>query len=181
MGSAQDSTLEAADAVETVDMAAVSSSLSPPADQEKVTQLLGLAKQSLKAYRLTSPRDNSALHYYKQVLQLDPDNEDAKGGVREIATRYAWLADQAMAKSQYTKARRFARLGLSINPSDRHLLTLQIRASQQISKSTTDNKKITDTPNIPESTSERVWRSIQEAFSKDPSANTQSQRSFQNK
>ena len=98
--------------------------------QQEIEQFLNLAKKSLDNLRLTTPKDNSALFYYRQVLELDPDNAVAKKGITEVATRYAWLAKREFRRFNDVKAKRFIALGLSIAPSHPQLLALQAQASE---------------------------------------------------
>jgi serine/threonine protein kinase len=92
---------------------------------KEVKRFLTLAGESLRDYRLTIPADNSALHFYRRVLALDPQNARALRGFKEIATRYAWLAERAIEHSQHAKAKRYIELGLSVDPQHPHLLALQ--------------------------------------------------------
>ncbi len=94
-------------------------------DKDAIKQFLALAGESLKDYRLTVPVDNSALHFYRRVLELDPQNANALQGLKEIATRYAWLAEQAIERSQHAKAKHYIELGLAVEPRHPRLLTLR--------------------------------------------------------
>jgi hypothetical protein len=100
-------------------------------NKEVIKQFLALAGESLKDYRLTVPVDNSALHFYRRVLELDPQNASALQGFKEIATRYAWLAEQAIERSQHVKAKRYIELGLLVDPHHPHLLALQERTGER--------------------------------------------------
>jgi hypothetical protein len=94
-------------------------------DKEVIERFLALAGESLKDYRLTVQADNSALHFYRRVLALDPQNASALQGFKEIATRYAWLAEQAIERSQHAKAKHYIELGLAVEPRHPRLLTLR--------------------------------------------------------
>jgi hypothetical protein len=96
-----------------------------PTDAERIERFLALAAESLKDYRLTIPVDNSAIHFYQRVLLMDPQNATALQGLKDIATRYAWLAEQAIDGSQTGKAKRYIALGLSVDPQHPHLLALR--------------------------------------------------------
>jgi len=95
---------------------------------EDIDRLLAAAQDSLTAYRLTTPRDQSAFHYYQRILALDPDNPEAQQGLTQITTRYVQLTRQAIRRSDYSKARRYAKAGLTIDPQHPELQTLQSRA-----------------------------------------------------
>ncbi|NJN45557.1 MAG: hypothetical protein HC808_02630 [Candidatus Competibacteraceae bacterium] len=95
---------------------------------EEITSLLAAAQESLAAYRLTTPRKESAFHYYQRVLALDPDNPDARQGLAQIATRYVQLTRRAIRSYDYSKARRYATAGLTVAPEHPELLNLQAQA-----------------------------------------------------
>ncbi|MEE4380017.1 MAG: protein kinase [Candidatus Competibacteraceae bacterium] len=95
---------------------------------EDIDRLLTAAQDSLTAYRLTTPRERSAFHYYQRILALDPDNPDAHQGLSQITTRYVQLTRRAISRSDYSKARRYAKAGLTVDPEHPELLTLQSRA-----------------------------------------------------
>jgi serine/threonine-protein kinase PpkA len=91
----------------------------------KVEKLLSQADAALKKYRLTSPRNRSAYHYYREVLKLDPHNKAASRGIRRIADRYTTLADKALKKGDEDKSRAYVKRGLSLNPRNKNLLAMQ--------------------------------------------------------
>jgi hypothetical protein len=73
-------------------------------DQEGIDELLHRAQAALAGNRLALPVDTSAYYYYKKVLELDPDNSQARDGVTHIADQYLALAKKAIEKGQHTKA-----------------------------------------------------------------------------
>ncbi len=96
----------------------------------KVEELLSQADAALKKYRLTSPRNSSAYHYYREVLKLDPHNKKAFRGIRRIAERYSTLADKALKKGDEDKSRVYVKRGLSLNPRNKNLLAMQQRLDE---------------------------------------------------
>lgn len=122
---------QAAEAPSSQQVAAVSSSRPrASATKREIERLLALADTSLTAYRLTTPPETSALHYYRQVLQLDPENKEAARGFIEITRRYSWLAQQRIDKGDYTTARRYIDLGLKVDPGNQGLLELKRNIGQ---------------------------------------------------
>jgi len=93
--------------------------------KNKVSGLLRLAEKALREYRLTTPASNSAYHYYRQVLKLDPGNRQAQDGLHEIAERYAWLAEEQIGKSKHDRAQHYIALGLKVQPRHSRLLQLK--------------------------------------------------------
>jgi hypothetical protein len=108
---------------------------------KEVKRFLTLAGESLRDYRLTIPADNSALHFYRQVLALDPQNARALQGFKDIATRYAWLAERAIEHAQHAKAKRYIELGLSVDPQHSHLLALQEQTGESALTNTLETLK----------------------------------------
>ncbi|MGF1528895.1 MAG: protein kinase [Candidatus Competibacterales bacterium] len=103
-----------------------------PAAAAQVDRWLERAEVSLERFRLTTPAADSALHYYEQVLQLDPDNAPAQRGFTRIAVRYAELAQRQMNRANYPKALDFIEVGLAIKPGFEPLLQLQSEALAEL-------------------------------------------------
>ncbi|WP_456373846.1 protein kinase domain-containing protein [Thiolapillus sp.] len=91
----------------------------------QIAALLTQAREALKKYRLTSPRNSSAYHYYREILKLDPHNRKASRGIRNIARRYATLAQKALDKGDENKAQAFVKRGLRLNSRSKALLAMQ--------------------------------------------------------
>ena len=99
----------------------------PPRGEEidDIPQLLKLAQDNLNAYRLTTPERNNAVYYYRRALAFEPENQVAKDGLYEVATRYGWLAKREMNNENFAKAKRFVALGLTVDPEHPRLLDLK--------------------------------------------------------
>jgi hypothetical protein len=69
-----------------------------------VEQLLADAEKDLNANRLTKPDDNNALEKYRQVLQIDALNQDAKRGIQKIFDYYAEAAEKHVTAGNVSKA-----------------------------------------------------------------------------
>jgi serine/threonine-protein kinase PpkA len=96
-------------------------------DQEQIDELLHTAQAALADNRLVRPADDSAYYYYQKVLELDPNNSQARDGVTYIADRYFTLAKKAVEKGQYTKAKQYVQLGLSAQSDHPSLVSLDTR------------------------------------------------------
>ena len=89
---------------------------------EQVAQaLLWLGRHSLDDLRLTEPPHDNAYYYFSRMLQLDPANLNARAGLSAVATRFAMLAEQAIADDRFEQARGYVALGLQIDPANRTL------------------------------------------------------------
>ncbi|MEM7540711.1 MAG: serine/threonine-protein kinase [Pseudomonadota bacterium] len=95
-------------------------------DIEQVTQALAwLGAHSLEEYRLTAPPKDNAHYYFSRLLRLQPNNEKARAGLLDIATRFAVLAEREIAHDNYEKAQGYIRVGLQIDPNNASLKTLK--------------------------------------------------------
>jgi len=93
----------------------------------EIPALLSLGRQSLTEYRLLKPEGNNAYDYFRAVLRQDPANEAAQAGIREIVDLYVTLARKAVTQQDRDNASRYVERGLSIQPGNRELLSLQDR------------------------------------------------------
>jgi type II secretory pathway predicted ATPase ExeA len=93
----------------------------------EIPSLLSLGRQSLTEYRLLTPEGNNAYDYFRAVLRLDPANEAAHAGVKEIVDLYITLAKKAVSQQDRDSASRYVERGLSIQSGNRELLALQDR------------------------------------------------------
>jgi hypothetical protein len=97
----------------------------PVSRKEKIAALLAQGQQSLREFRLLTPAGDSANHYFKEVLALDPGNTDARQGFNRITERYGMLARRANARHDSKLARVYISRGLRVRPDNRDLLALQ--------------------------------------------------------
>jgi predicted Ser/Thr protein kinase len=84
--------------------------------ERKIDRLLVRADVALAAQRLTLPENDNAYDYYREVLRRDPGNRQAKSGLREIAERYASLAEQQLDEGDIEGARRYLTRGMDVQP-----------------------------------------------------------------
>jgi len=99
----------------------------PPSPATRIDSLLAKAGEALERYRLTTPAQDSAQHYYREVLKLDPRQPEALSGIVRIADRYATLADAALDRFDYRKANLYLQRGLSVQPDSPRLINLERR------------------------------------------------------
>jgi hypothetical protein len=114
----------------------------PFRDQERIDALLDTAQAALADNRLALPADNSAYYYYQKVLELDPDNSQARDGVTHIADRYFALAQKAVEKRQYTKAKQYVQFGLSAQSDHPNLVSLDTRLKGLEKKSAPSSQRV---------------------------------------
>ena len=100
-----------------------------PLDADQAEKIVGalrwLATHSLNEYRLTAPPQDNAYYYYSRLLQMNPNDKIAQDGIREIANRYAILAERDVADGNYERARSYVILGLQFDPANKGLRVLR--------------------------------------------------------
>ncbi len=97
---------------------------------EQIAALLAAGDQQLSENRLSRPPGNNALESYREVLKLDPENEQAKAGITAIADRYQQLAQSALDRKDYKAALAMSARGLEIRDQHAGLLEIQDKAAQ---------------------------------------------------
>ena len=90
----------------------------PPAtvDVAAINRLLDAADEAIRSEHLTFPKQGSALQIYRQILELAPEQEDARRGLENIVERYVELASAALEREQYATARSMLARGRLILP-----------------------------------------------------------------
>jgi len=95
--------------------------------QAQIGSLLAAGDEALEDVRLTTPEDDSAMYYYQQVLSLDPENEAAEDGIRNIVAKYVELAEGAAAQGNVSKANSYIDRAGSVSPNDPELIAARAR------------------------------------------------------
>lgn len=98
-------------------------------NEQRIEELLSQATSALIEYRLTSPKDNNAHYYYKQIIELDPGHEKALKGINRIADVYANFAKNKISQHDYAAAQKYIQSGLMVKPNHRKLKELQVDAN----------------------------------------------------
>ena len=74
-----------------------------------IKHLLDKGELAFNKDRLSIPAEDNAVLYYRQVLQLDPDNLTAKTGLNKVAKRYCDLAITAHGNGDKRLAQKYLR------------------------------------------------------------------------
>lgn len=101
----------------------------PVAQPSRVAEWLRSAEAAVRDYRLTTPRGNSAVDYYRAILDQDPDNPDAIAGLGHIADLYAGLARRRLDAQDRDMANTYVERGLAVHPGHAGLLELEAMLS----------------------------------------------------
>ena len=83
-----------------------------------VAKLLARAGNDVAAYRLTTPQDNNALAKYRQVLQVEPRNQEAIRGLRAIVAKYVDMAYRKISGNHLDEAALYLYRAAGIAPED---------------------------------------------------------------
>lgn len=96
----------------------------PPAapliDEEQLYQWLAAADAAIAAEHLTYPESGSAYAIYRQILDIDPEQEDALRGLERIVETFVAMCMEALEERQFATARSLlarARVILPDHPS----------------------------------------------------------------
>jgi hypothetical protein len=87
--------------------------------------LLARGEASLATFRLLTPAEDSAYHYFQEILDLDPGNAEARAGIDRIVAAYVALSKTARQREESELVRLYISRGLSIQPANRELLALR--------------------------------------------------------
>jgi hypothetical protein len=95
--------------------------------QAEIRSLLAAGAAAIEEARLTTPEDDSAMYYYQRVLSLDPENEEAEQGIRNIVTKYVEMAENAAASGNVDRANSFIDRAGTVSPNDPELIAARAR------------------------------------------------------
>ena len=70
----------------------------------QISILLEQAEKDMQANRLTIPRGQNAFERYREVLNIDPNNQKAKDGIRSVLTRKLEIVEKAVKNREFDRA-----------------------------------------------------------------------------
>ncbi len=108
--------------------------------QARIQQYLDLAEQRLDEGLLILPEDDSAVHYFRQVLGWEPDNLLALAGINRVAQRFIEQSEAAYARREYNLALEQIKQGLEAEPDNERLLALYDGHAQRVRNSQAANR-----------------------------------------
>jgi len=103
----------------------------------RIAQALDLAAQRLANDQLLQPAEDSAVHYYQQVLGWLPENEVARNGLVQVSERYVELAEAAYGRREFALALEYIQQGLEATPDYAPLLALHDAHARRVAKART--------------------------------------------
>ncbi len=99
--------------------------------REKIERWIRQAEDHLAASRFILPIGNNAVEAYRNILQLDPNNETALRGLNRMADIFEQAARADLNKGDVKKARLRAEQGLMISPNHASLQSLRKALARQ--------------------------------------------------
>lgn len=96
----------------------------------RIERYLQLAEQSIADKRLLLPAEDSAVHYYRQILGWAPDNQAALDGLNRVALLYRDMANAEYRRSDFPGALAMIERGLEAEPNNSQLLKMQAEHQQ---------------------------------------------------
>ncbi|MFK8068036.1 MAG: ankyrin repeat domain-containing protein [Gammaproteobacteria bacterium] len=96
--------------------------------------LLEKAKNQTENLQLTNPRDDNAFASYKSILQIDPGNEQALQGIRNLKQMFKDWAENNIIKNKYDRAHHYYQKALIIDPEDQETLQALSELEEKIGK-----------------------------------------------
>jgi len=96
-------------------------------DKAKIVQLLRECNKHLKAKRLVTGNQGTALVCYREVLAIESDNAEALDGLKAIEQRYETWAERALDKKRFRKAKGYLERLETVNPDSPALADLKQR------------------------------------------------------
>jgi len=91
----------------------------PPSRNEVlIRQYLYEAGDALAHGRLIAPKNDNAYAGYQRALALDPHNEKARAGIRQIGNRYLSMAKKAEGENDFEHALAYVRQAQRMAPGD---------------------------------------------------------------
>ncbi|MEH6826039.1 MAG: hypothetical protein V7629_19260 [Motiliproteus sp.] len=82
-----------------------------------ILALLDRADQAINAKRLTLPKGNNAMEYYRRVLVLKPGYEEARLGLEALVERYIEWSDAELRQGRLALARRYLQRARQVDPA----------------------------------------------------------------
>ena len=82
----------------------------------QILVMLAEAEQAISEKRLTTPDNYNAASFYKRVLALSPDNEEAQQGLVKIVERYIQWSDAALQQGKVQTAKAYLNRASKVVP-----------------------------------------------------------------
>lgn len=95
--------------------------------KQKISDYAETAQLYLSMGYLASPPGDSAFDQYQKILTIDPTNQAAIEGKKQIAEQYATFAEEKFSKDEIEESIQLLKTGLLVEPENKRLLALQLQ------------------------------------------------------
>ncbi len=95
------------------------------ADEFLIRKHLDAAKKAWKKGHLTTPNEDNAHKYYQMVFAMEPDNAEARAGLRKIVDRYVQFIEKAKTEGKLNMVRLYLQRAESVLPDDPKLQNIR--------------------------------------------------------
>jgi tetratricopeptide (TPR) repeat protein len=92
--------------------------------EARIAGHLAQAERSIAEQRLLLPEDDSAVYYYRQILDWAPGHPQALAGLQRVAGLYREMASAAYRRGDFPAALAMIERGLQVQPDDEQLLVM---------------------------------------------------------
>ncbi|MEI2658637.1 MAG: protein kinase [Nitrosomonas sp.] len=99
--------------------------LKTKADEFLIRKHLDAAKKAWKKGHLTTPNEDNAHKYYQMVFAMEPDNAEARAGLRKIVDRYVQFIEKAKTEGKLNMVRLYLQRAESVLPDDPKLQNIR--------------------------------------------------------
>jgi len=92
------------------------------ANSQSVEELLEQARLQIKENKLIMPINDNALNTLREILKLEPDNQEVPKLFKKIKARYIRWAERAEKQGKFSTAKIYYKRIIRIDPSDKEIL-----------------------------------------------------------
>ena len=118
--------------------------------ERTLNALLNTAQKQVDNKQLVQPDGDNAYETYREVLQLDPNNQAARNGLEAIADRYENMARKKRQEGKLEESLKIADMGLRYYPAHQGLRVLFDELKLQLNRSPQAEEPSKPEPNVPE-------------------------------
>lgn len=128
----------------------------------RIAQYLQRGDERLSSGQLLQPEDDSAVYYFRQVLDWDPENLEASAGLDRVARKFADEARRAYARREFTLAKEYVAQGLEVDGENAALVRLQQDHAQRVRASQTrvSTTRAPTTSTVSDNPVKRIWNRL---------------------
>lgn len=94
-------------------------------NKAQIDRYIAAGAKAIEEQRLSSPKSENAIYYFRQILVIDKENKSAYSGLQQIAGEYLKRAKFELMNSDYKAALNDANQGLKAVPEHKELLALR--------------------------------------------------------